>query len=70
MSHQCPGPKCPQDRIADEMLACRNHWYQVHPATRRAVWQAWQGGAGAGSRAHTAALAKAVSQMTEIERAR
>jgi hypothetical protein len=50
------------------MLACRNHWYQVHPATRRAVWSAWQGGAGAGSKAHTAAIVKAVSQMTEIPR--
>lgn len=67
MSHECPGPLC-KTSVPDEMLACSGHWYQVRPATRAAVWRAWQNGAGAGTEAHNAAIRNAVSQMTAFKR--
>jgi hypothetical protein len=63
MSHQCPGPECTAE-IPATMLACRRHWYQVPKVIRDAVWWAWDGGFGAGSEAHRAAMHEAIRRMT------
>ena len=60
--HTCPGPGC-EAEIPYEMLACRRHWYQVSPATRKAVWAAWRNGRGAGSNAHMRAIEQAIGEM-------
>jgi len=60
--HECPGPGCKQS-IPYHMLACRRHWYQVSPATRRRVWGTWAVGSGAGTPEHSEAIEQAVSEM-------
>ena len=63
MTHKCPGPKCAAD-VEPGMLACPRHWYQVPKPIRRAVWRAWDYGAGAGSAEHQAAMGAAIERMT------
>jgi len=62
MNHTCPGPGCTAS-VPTHMLACRRHWYQVSPATRAWVWQAWANGAGAGTADHMAAIDQAITEM-------
>jgi len=65
MTHRCPGPGC-DAQVPHEMLACPRHWYQVPQATRNAVYRAWEGGAGASSPAHTAAMDAAIRSMRPL----
>jgi hypothetical protein len=58
-SHECPAKGCTQ-RVSVDMLMCRPHWRMVPRAMQNAVWNAWQGGLGAGTAAHSAAIAAAV----------
>lgn len=60
--HTCPGPDC-RESVPWHMLACRDHWRQVDVSTRARLMDAWQGGQGAGTEAHTALMAAAVAQM-------
>ena len=48
LTHECPAPLC-TEQIEPDMLMCPRHWYQVPKPLRRAVWIAWDRGAGAGS---------------------
>ncbi len=59
MSHICPGPDCTA-HVADHMLMCRPHWYQVPRALRDEVWATWRNGAGAGTAEHTQAIHAAI----------
>jgi hypothetical protein len=71
MSHDCPGPgHVKAVSVADDLLACPPHWYQVPADVRRRVWAAWRNGNGAGSRAHAEAIAKAVEHMKPLHRQR
>lgn len=60
--HRCPGPGC-AEQVPFEMLACRQHWYQVPRPVRSAVWRAWANGSGAGTAEHTAAMELAIDSM-------
>jgi hypothetical protein len=60
MTHRCPGPGCTED-VDSSMLMCPGHWYQVPKPVRRAVWIAWNRGAGAGTPAHQAAIRPAIA---------
>lgn len=62
MSHTCPAPDCTRN-VADDMLMCSRHWYQVPGPIRRAVWSAWANGAGIWSPAHQAAIRKAIESV-------
>jgi hypothetical protein len=42
---------------------CREHWFQVPAALRKAVWLTWNEGLGAGGKAHDAAMAAAVGAL-------
>ncbi len=64
--HTCPGPECGKE-IPYDMLACSRHWYQVPKAIRAAVYRAWNNGQGAGSPAHTAAIAAAIDRMAPLK---
>lgn len=35
--HDCPAPRC-ERRVLDRFLSCRQHWAQLSPAIRSAVW--------------------------------
>jgi len=59
MTHDCPAPECTA-QVGPDMLMCPRHWYQVPKPVRRAVWIAWNRGAGAGTPAHQAAMAAAI----------
>jgi hypothetical protein len=64
--HRCPGAGCSAEVPADR-LACPRHWYALPAPLRAAIWRAWDNGAGAGSPAHTAAIAAAL-RLLEAER--
>jgi hypothetical protein len=40
-AHTCPGPGC-ASQVPTEMLACREHWFQVPKALRDEVWASWR----------------------------
>lgn len=40
-THRCPGPEC-ERRVPAEMLACRDHWFQVPEPLRDEVWAAYR----------------------------
>jgi hypothetical protein len=48
MSHQCPATGCKRN-LPDHLLMCKPHWFQVPHHLRRAVWSAYQDGAGVGT---------------------
>lgn len=58
-THGCPVPGCGL-AVDDDRLMCRADWYRVRRVLRAAVWAAWDGGRGAGSAAHLAAMRAAV----------
>lgn len=62
MSHQCPKPGC-TTRVPANMLACRPDWYSIPKPIRAAVWKAWNGGEGAGTAEHDAALTAAINYL-------
>lgn len=66
-AHSCPGPEC-DEMVARSMLACGPHWAQVPGPLKRAVYVAWDRGAGAGTEQHAAAMRAAISHMTPIRR--
>ena len=59
MTHQCPGPGCARE-VDHSMLMCAECWRLVPKPIRRAVYVAWNRGAGAGTPAHQAAMAAAI----------
>jgi len=63
LTHQCPAPVC-TGQVDAGMLMCPRHWYQVPRPLRRAVWIAWNRGAGAGSPAHVAAMRAAIAAVS------
>jgi hypothetical protein len=65
MTHACPGPECKRDNIPDEYLMCSTHWYQVPKPLQRAVWAAYNKGAGVGSPALRAAQLAAVRSLLQ-----
>jgi hypothetical protein len=62
MTHQCPGPGCAVE-VGSSQLMCPGCWYQVPKPVRRAVYIAWNRGAGAGTPAHRAAIRLAVAAV-------
>ena len=56
-THRCPIGDCPA-RVPHEQLMCPRHWRLVPPSLKRALYRAWQRGAGAGSREHQQAIAR------------
>ena len=64
VAHDCPARGCTA-RVALHMLMCRPHWFMVPLAQRRAVWAAWDGGAGAGTPEHRDAMLAAVRAVNE-----
>jgi hypothetical protein len=63
LTHQCPAPAC-TERVDPDMLMCPRCWSRVPKPVRRAVWIAWNRGAGAGTPAHRAAMAAAVGAVS------
>jgi hypothetical protein len=63
VTHQCPGPRCDVE-VDYSQLMCPGHWNQVPKPIRRAVWIAWNRGAGAGTPAHAAAIQAAIAAVT------
>jgi hypothetical protein len=68
--HPCPGPGCTIVNVPVHQLACAGHWGQVDRPHQRAVYRAWDHGAGAGTAAHDAACAAAVARMRPLGGAR
>jgi hypothetical protein len=64
VTRECPATGCTR-QIGYGMLMCRSHWYMVLAPLRTAVWNAWQGGAGAGSPQHAAAIHAAIQSVNE-----
>ena len=62
MKHECPGPDC-AEQVDSDRLMCAACWGQVAKPVRRAVWIAWNRGAGAGTPAHRAAIRLAVAAV-------
>ena len=62
-AHGCPVRDCAAP-VGARMLMCRPHWYAVPAPLRRAVYDAWRGGLGAGSAAHRAAILAAVRSVS------
>jgi len=62
MTHECPGPGC-TEQVAPDRLMCSSCCPQVPKPVRRAVWIAWNRGAGAGSPAHAAAMRAAIAAV-------
>ena len=54
-THSCTVGDC-RTQVPREQLMCPRHWSLVPPSLKRALYRAWQGGAGAGSREHEAAM--------------
>ena len=61
--HRCPIGDCTA-QVPRERLMCPRHWYQVPKPLRRAVWIAWNHGAGAGTPAHRAAMRAAIAVVS------
>jgi hypothetical protein len=53
-THTCPAPGCSRE-VSDDLLACRQHWYELPKPLRDALWRAFNDH-GRGSPAHTAAV--------------
>jgi hypothetical protein len=72
-THTCPGPGC-ESRVPTEMLACREHWFQVPKALRDEVWSAWRAlqrerdDPIAAEERHEVAMRAAIETMTEVRR--
>jgi hypothetical protein len=62
MTHQCPTRGCKRN-LPDHLLMCRPHWYQVPYHLRRAVWNAYDGGAGVGTWPLRVAQANAIEAV-------
>ena len=62
MTHQCPAPGCAAEVDADQLM-CPACWYCVPKPVRRAVYIAWNRGAGAGTAPHRAAIRLAVAAV-------
>ena len=62
MTHECPARPC-TEQIGPGLLMCPRHWYLVPKPLRRAVWIAWNRGAGTGTPAHRAAVTAAISAV-------
>ena len=62
MTRECPARPC-TEQIDPGLLMCPRHWHQVPKPLRRAVWIAWNRGAGAGTPAHRAAMSAAISAV-------
>jgi hypothetical protein len=58
----CPVRACTWP-VPPGRLMCPGHWRMVPGPVRKAVWAAWQGGAGAGSPAHLAAIRAAIRSV-------
>ena len=63
LTHECPAPVC-TEQVDPDMLLCPTHWNQVRKPLRRAVWIAWNHGAGAGTPAHRAAMRAAIAVVS------
>jgi hypothetical protein len=61
-THKCPAGGCGK-RVRPDMLMCAPHWYAVPRPLRSAVWRAWDGGAGAASPEHAAAIRAAIKAV-------
>ena len=61
-AHDCPAGDC-KARVAAHMLMCRPHWYMVPVRLRTAVWNAWDGGRGAGTPEHRDAIMAAIEAV-------
>jgi len=57
--HLCPVRAC-KWRVPPDKLMCPGHWRLVPRPMQSAVWTTWQGGAGAGTAAHWAAMGAAM----------
>ena len=58
-THPCPVGRC-ERLVPPDKLMCPGHWWMVPKPVRDAVWAAWQGGGGAGTLAHCAAIEAAI----------
>ena len=61
-SHECPATSCTR-RVGAHMLMCRPHWFMVPKPLRDDVWDAYSGGAGAGSVEHVDAIRAAIAAV-------
>lgn len=41
--HKCPWPLCVA-RVDADLWGCKQHWYMIPPALRRALWEAYRPG--------------------------
>lgn len=60
--HPCPITVCGL-RIPHNKLMCRPHWAMVPASLQRAVYAAWAGGLGAGSKVHRDAVQAAIDAV-------
>lgn len=63
--HRCPAKGCPRTNVPADKLMCGIHWRLVPAPLQRAVYQAWDHGAGRGSPEHLAAMAAAVRVVNQ-----
>lgn len=64
-THQCPARRCPRTNVPADQLMCALHWRLVPRPLQRAVYQAWDHGAGRGTPEHLAAMAAAVRVVND-----
>jgi len=64
VTHTCPARGCRRN-LPDHLLMCKPHWYQVPAHLRRAVWDAYQDGAGVGNVELLNAQADAINAVNE-----
>lgn len=60
--HRCPVGDC-RERVRDDQLMCRRHWWAVPRDLQRELYRAWRRGAGAGSNEHQAAMADCIAAV-------
>ena len=69
MPHTCHAIGC-EIPVPPRLLCCKQHWYAVPPALRKAVWAAYQSGqeqTKRPSRAYLRAAAQAIIAVAERE---
>jgi len=63
-THRCPADGCDK-QVGPLLLMCGWHWHMVPKHLQRAVYSAWDHGAGAGTKAHAAACDAAIQAVNQ-----
>jgi hypothetical protein len=62
-THRCPVGDCPA-QVPRQQLMCPRHWRLMPGSLKRALYRAWQDGAGVGSREHQQAIRACIDAVS------